>query len=307
MTTVPAQWRMAHPLLVGGGLLLLAAGALMADLSAEALRPAAVRAQELAYLPKGEYLKLASLGYRQLVSDLLWLKAVQHIGGRKVKDEDLFWAFHVIDVVTDVDPQFVAAYQIGGVVLGVWGGRPQDSITLLTKGIMHNPEVWQLPFYVGYDYFYELRDPVRAAEFFRMAGALPGAPDYLPNLAARMTVEAGDPDAALEFLERLYRQTPDERLREALMERSKDVIIERDIRMLEQAARRYHGRFRRWPARLEELARSGFVTAVPREPFGGAYVFGSTPGTVASTVRRDRLKVLQSPRAASSGTPGGQP
>ena len=280
-------------LLLSGFLALFAGAAMTAQLVAEAQRPAAARAQELAYLPNGEYLKLASLGYRQLVSDLLWIKAVQHMSGRKPKSDEMFWAYHVTDVVTDVDPKFVAAYEIGGVILGVWAGRPHDSIALLTKGIEHNPEVWQLPFFVGYNYFYELHDPVKAAGYFRMASALPGAPSYLPKLAARMTVQAGDPDAALEFLNRLYKQTSDERLQEALRQRIQEVLVEKDIQFLEAGMRRYQAKFHRWPKRLDELVQRGIIAAIPPEPLGGAYVLGPQPGTVTSTMLRERLRVLR--------------
>ena len=34
-------------------------------------RTAVARAEQLAYLPKGDYLKLAVLGYRQVVADLI--------------------------------------------------------------------------------------------------------------------------------------------------------------------------------------------------------------------------------------------
>ncbi len=45
-------------------------------------RNAVMRAAQLAYLPKGEYLRLAVLGYRQLAADIIWLQAVQHIGAK---------------------------------------------------------------------------------------------------------------------------------------------------------------------------------------------------------------------------------
>jgi tetratricopeptide (TPR) repeat protein len=259
--------------------------------AAERQRPAGVRALELAYLPKGEYLRIAVLGYRQIASDLIWLKAVQHFGEPKQTVQGWLWAYHATDVVTDLDPKFVVAYQAGGTILGVWAGRPHESIALLTKGMRHNPEAWQLPFYVGYDYFFELHDFGNAAKYFRIAAALPGAPEYLPKLAARMTVEAGDPQAALEFLERLYVQTRDERLREGLAHRMKEVAAERDIRFLEESVRRYKLRYKKWPARLEDLVQGGIIAELPVEPLGGAYILEGSGGTVKSTRLRERLRV----------------
>ena len=40
-------------------------------------RTSVALAEQLAYLPKGDYLKLAVLGYRQVVADLIWLQAVR--------------------------------------------------------------------------------------------------------------------------------------------------------------------------------------------------------------------------------------
>lgn len=254
-------------------------------------RPSLVRAEELSYLPKGEYLKLVVLGYRQLAADLIWLKAVQHLGEKHQTRAGYLSAYHAVDVLTDVDPTFVFAYQAAGTVLGVWAGLPRESIALLTKGMRHHPEAWQLPFYVGYDYFYELHDPVMAARYFRMASLLRGAPDYLPKLAARMTVEVGDPQAALEFLQRLYQQTEDEQVRQGLGRRMKEVIAERDIRFLEEGVRRYAARYGKLPVKLEDLVTGGIVLRIPEEPFGGIYELQASEGTVTSTGLRERLRV----------------
>ena len=257
----------------------------------ERQRPSLARAEELSYLPKGEYLKLAVLGYQQMAADLIWLKAVQHLGEKHQTRAGYLSAYHAVDVLTDVDPTFVFAYQAAGTVLGVWAGLPRESIALLTKGMRNHPEVWQLPFYVGYDYFYELHDPVMGARYFRIASVLPGAPDYLPRLAARMTVEVGDPQAALEFLQRLYQQTEDEQVRQGLARRMKAVIVERDIRFLEEGVRRYKARYGKLPVKLEDLVTREMIPKIPEEPFGGIYKLQASEGTVASTGLSERLRV----------------
>lgn len=253
-------------------------------------RPPSARAAELSYLPKGEYLKVAVLGYEQIVADVLWLKAVQHFGGRRQTSENYLWAYHAVDVVTDLDPKFVLAYQAAGTILAVWAGHVEESIAILKKGVRHNPENWRLPFLLGYDYFYELCDRATAAEYLRTASALPGAPPYLPRLAARMTVETGDAEVALEFLERLYRQTKDERTRESIEQRVKEVIAERDIRFLEEGVRRYKVRYGAPPRTLEDLVVRQIIVQVPEEPLGGRYVL-TGQGSVKSTGLQERLRV----------------
>jgi tetratricopeptide (TPR) repeat protein len=261
-------------------------------LSLEEERTAHSRAEELAYLPKGPYLRLASLGYRQIVADIIWLQAVQHLGAPKDTSKGYRWTYHAVDVLTDLDPTFVPAYQAAGTILGVWAGRIHESIAILRKGMRHNPQVWQFPFLIGYDFFYELCDPSSAARYLQMAAVLPGAPDYLPRLASRMAVEAGDPDAALEFLERFLRQTKEERLRETLAERIRHVAQERNLRFLEDAVQKHRTLHGRLPARLEDLVMKGIIEAVPPDPFGGRY-FLDPKGAVQNTAQRERLRLHQ--------------
>ncbi len=275
------------------GSLLLALGLMMVGVLSlvEAQRPGERRAAELAYLPKGEYLKVAVLGYRQAVADLIWLKAVQQLGERNPSIQSYLWAYHAADVLTDLDPKFVFAYQAVGTVLGVWAERPKESIAILTKGIQHNPTAWELPFYTGYAYFYLLHQPLEAARYFRLASELPGSPDYLPRLAARMSVEAGDLDAALEFLRRLYAQTKDDRLREGLQRRMMEVQAERDMHRLEEAVRLYQKHMKRLPKTLEDLVVRGIISEVPVDPWGGRYMLNADTGKVTSAGLKERLRV----------------
>ena len=276
-------------------MLLLTLGVLVVTMSliVEAQRPAHRRAAELAYLPKGEYLKVAVLGYRQAVADLIWIKAVQHLGERKPSIQSYLWAYHAADVLTDLDPKFAFVYQSVGTVLGVWAERPKESIAILTKGITHNPEVWELPFFAGYDYYYLLNQPKEAAAYFQKAAEIPGSPDYLPRLVARMSVEAGDHQAALEFLQRLYVQTKDERVREGLQRRIHEVQAEQGIRQLEDAVQRYRTTVGALPKTLQDLVRRGVLSVLPAEPLGGSYELNSETGRVSSTKLKERLRVYR--------------
>ena len=258
----------------------------------ERQRPVAERSAELSYLPKGKYLKVAVLGYRHIAADLIWLKAVQYFGDMKQTAGGFRWAYHATDVVTDLDPEFVIAYQAGGTILGVWSGLMDESIALLMKGMRHNPDDWRFPFLIGYDYFYELCDPASGAKYFQLASTLPDAPTYLAGLAARLSVEAGDPDAAIEFLARFRAQVADQRLKDAISLRIKEVIVERDVRQLEEAVRQFQARLGRLPRRIEELVEYKIIRALPIEPFRGRYLVLPT-GTVVSTELKEQLQAYR--------------
>jgi hypothetical protein len=254
-------------------------------------RNAVARAEQLAYLPKGEYLRLAVLGYRQVVADLIWLQAVQHIGAKRDTQLGYTWTYHAVDVLTDLDPTFVPPYQATGLFLGVLVGRQEEGIAVLRKGMRHNPSIWQLPFLAGYISYYERCDPAAGGEFFRMAARVPGAPAYLPQLAARMTMESGDPSAALEFLDRFSRSVTDERVRETLFRRMKEIVQEQDLRLLEESIGRYRTRYGQSPAKLEDLMLHGIITRLPADPLGGQYELNSLTGAVNASSTRERLRI----------------
>ncbi|MGH7230209.1 MAG: tetratricopeptide repeat protein [Nitrospiraceae bacterium] len=289
-----ALYSLSRDWLLTGTMMMALVGLIIGILNIlERERPASARAVELSYLPKGEYLKVAVLGYRQMVADLLWLKVVQHFGVREQTTEGFLWAYKAADTLTDLDPKFAYAYQATGTVLAVSAKQIQESVALLKKAMHHNPDAWIFPFLLGYDYYFELHDPATAGKYFRIASMLPGSPTYLPHLASKMTVVAGDAEAALEFLQRLYQQVQDERIREGLAQRMKEVVVERDIRFLDEAVRRYRGIYGNFPSRLEELVKGGVILAVPNEPLGGSYRLSPGDGRITSTGLPERVHLYK--------------
>jgi len=272
------------------GVILLAGSSVLLHLL-DGQRTAVARAEQLAYLPKGDYLKLAVLGYRQVVADLIWLQAVQHIGAKRDTQLGYTWTYHAVDVLTDLDPTFVPPYQATGLFLGVLVGRHEEGIDILRKGFAHNSGVWQLPFLAGYISYYEQCDAVKGGKYLQAAAQVPGSPAYLPKLAARMTVESGDSVAALEFLDRFTRSVTDERVREALVLRMKEVTQERDLHFLEEAVRRYRYKYGRVPAKLDDLLLHGIIQQLPADPLGGAYELDAFSRVVRATSKRNRLRI----------------
>lgn len=254
-------------------------------------RNAVVRAEQLAYLPQGEYLRLAVLGYRQVVADLIWLQAVQHIGATRDTQPGYRWTYHAVDVLTDLDPTFVPPYQAAGLFLGVLVGHHEEGLAILGKGMRHNPSIWQLPFLAGYISYYELCNPVAGGEYLRIAAQVPGAPTYLPQLASRMTVESGDPTAALEFLNRFSRTVTDERIREALTQRMKEIVQEKDLLFLEESIRRYRAKYGHVPTKVEDLMLHGVIRQLPVDPLGGQYQIDFLTGVVKASSKRERLRI----------------
>jgi tetratricopeptide (TPR) repeat protein len=266
-----------------------------------------VQVERLAQLPSGEHLKPALLGYHHLAADVLWLRFVQVLGKKRNTADEYEWMYHALDVITTLDSRYAYAYQVGGIVLTELAHRVDLSNRILEKGVEANPDLWWLPFNLGYNYYFHLRDPGRAAEYIARAARLPGGPAYLPGLATRMYAEANNPDVALDFLSAMWRQADNASVKAELETRMKELTIERDIGLLESAVTRYRQRYGVFPARLVDLVQGGELTRLPTEPFGGEYRLDSKKGTVTSSTHPKRLHVfgpdeLVSPPGWGGGT-----
>jgi hypothetical protein len=232
---------------------------------------------QLTYLPSGEYLRMASLGYRGLVADLLWLQAIQVMGERKLSEEEGHWLYDAVDRITTLDPKFVRAYEAGSHALCILVVMPEESNRLLEKGMQHNPQEWKLPFLLGINYYFELADDEKAAEAMAKAARLPGAPEGIARLAAKLA--------------KVYEETSDENVRKVLEVRLKESLVERDIQILEQAISRYQAKYTRRPERLENLVEPGLLQELPREPFGGHYLYEPAKGSVRSSEVTERMRI----------------
>jgi hypothetical protein len=278
-------------LMLGGALLLITVSWLQASLDTQ--QDATLRQIEnLAELPKGEYLKPALIGYHHLGADIFWLRLFPVVGKRRNSADEYEWIYHALDVITTLDPQYAYAYYIGGNILGDLAQRPDLSNRLLEKGAEANPTVWYIPFLLGYNYYFFLADPAKGAEYTMRAATLPGRPAYLPGLATRMAAEAGNPNTALAFLDARLRETHDPEMREALVKRMNEVIIERDVQILERAVEMYQMRHQALPTTLTALVEDRILPGLPVEPFGGEYRIDIRTGSLSSSTHPERLRTF---------------
>lgn len=114
-----------------------------------------------------------------------------------------------------------------------------------------------------------------------------------------MAAEAGNPETALAFLDARLRETQDPEMREFFVNRMKEVMIERDIHMLERAVTAYQTAHRSLPATLQALVAEGVLSGLPLEPFGGEYRLDAMTGSVSSSTHSERLRTFYKRKQAS--------
>jgi tetratricopeptide (TPR) repeat protein len=265
------------------------AGSYFLHVRLDQLQEGVQKIQRFMFLPQAQVLRVASLGYQGVVADFLWIQAIQAMGEKKTTEEAGRWIYRVLDILTTLDPKFVRAYEAGGLALCTLVVLPEESNALLEKGMKYNPDVWQLPFYLGINYYFELGDDAKAAEYVARAARLPTAPAYLSGLAARLYVSAKAPQNAVELIASLYEQAADGEVRHVLEQRLKEAIVARDLQVLEEAIRRYRDRYAKQPGQLEDLVAQGVLNALPHDPFGDRYLYDPSTQVVSSSSVKERM------------------
>lgn len=183
--------------------------------------------EQFLYLPSGRHTKALTLGFSNLAADVLWVRAVAYFGGHLLTDGEYPWLYSILVQVTTLDPPFRYPYLFGGMALALKTETGAESIAMLARGMTNYPGDWRYPFYIGFNAFYNLRDPERAASLMRYAASLPGKPEYLPRLAASLLAESGRVDAAVRFLETIAEGTRDESARENIRRKIEDLRANR--------------------------------------------------------------------------------
>ena len=164
---------------------------------AERPRLEKVREEELLYYPSGFMVRQATLGYETAAADVAWLRGIQYYGEHRLSDQKFEMIGHVMDIVTELDPQFVQPYVFGAFVLAQEMKRPERGLELLQRGLRANPSDWKIAFEIGFLHYVCRHDPASAAHYFTLASRMPGHEEYVERFAAFANQRAGNTGMAI--------------------------------------------------------------------------------------------------------------
>lgn len=225
------------------------------------------------YVIPSKFSRILALGQQGLLSDFLFLKTATFIGGRSVAglpmgDQDWDFVHQSLDVVTDLDPYFVDPYILAEGLLAWDAQKPELANNLLAKGTKYRDWDWRLPFFIGFNNFYFLKDYEEASGHIMRAAELPGSPGYLKTLGARLAYYGGKSKTALLFLQQMLADTDDVLMKKRLQMRLQ--ALERAV-LIEDVLEKFKNQEKRMPKALSELVSSGYLIALPPDPYGGTW------------------------------------
>ena len=237
------------------------------------------------WIRSGALAKRLALGFDNLVADIYWMRAVVYYGGQRLGTQKNYdQLFPLLDLVTSLDPHFNVAYRFGAIFLSEQypggAGRPDLAMQLLQKGIAANPRRWEYLQDIGFIHYFSGRDYIRAAEWFKRAGEVPGAPEWLAPLAATTLAEGGSRESSRMLWTQLRDGTDIDWMRNAATHRLQQLDALDAIDELNRITASFTARHGRPPKEWEEIAAERRWRGIPVDPVGMPFALDPATGQV---------------------------
>ncbi|MBX3160271.1 MAG: hypothetical protein KF773_30185 [Deltaproteobacteria bacterium] len=213
--------------------LLLGCAALASIVGAQGIREVAVseRAKDEGppLAPSPGAAPFASLGYRELLADLLYARLRTYIGGG---DTDADAAAGLVEAIVALDPAYRRIYDFGvGAMTVTTRGVDQETylraINVLEKGMEVFPDDWRIPTTAAQIYSSDLATDdaalrrawdERAVRLFEIATRKPGAPAYSAVTVASLRTRLGQHQRARDGLREMLLVSGDSSARARILE-----------------------------------------------------------------------------------------
>jgi len=199
-------------------------GSFLVHRKLERIQPRQKSMESYLYIPSAKFLKPFTLGFNQVIADYFWIKTVGYFGEHLMSDRHYPWLYPMLDLVTTLDPQFIWPYYFGGITLSLEAQQVEQSNLILKKAIHYYPYNWHFLFFLGFNYWYHDNNLLQAATYLKRAAMQPNAPRYLKTFPARLYSEAGQKDAAIQFLLEMKKNTQDIQMRAEIEKRIEEIL-----------------------------------------------------------------------------------
>lgn len=201
----------------------------------------------------GKSLKNSSLGFANVLADILWVKLLQGAKHTPLAPGEVSWEFAQVDAITTLDPNFIRAYDFGAIFLSVFRRDNLGAKIILEKWVKRSPIQWRPNYLLGYHLYFEMQEYERASNYLLKAGSLANAPPYLTALGIRLMSHAGGLWQALRLAVELYDQIDDLESKSRLNRRIRALRYELQRLAWVEALESFRKKRGREPARTSDL------------------------------------------------------
>jgi hypothetical protein len=230
--------------------------------------------QKLGYTPSGKFYKAVAGEYRWYLGDYLSFKSIIYYGSRFeylqqgiLEEIEYYNLYRTVEASVLLNPYNEDIYYFAQSVFTWDIGRVREINMILEYVSNFRNWDYKIPFFLGFNHFYFLKDYKKAAFYFKKASELSGAPLYV-GLASRFFFEGGDTAMAINYIKVMISTTTKDNLKKQYQVRLKalEAIFE-----IENAVKKFKAEKDRFPRNIEELVLLGYLKQIPKDPYGGNF------------------------------------
>lgn len=262
--------------------------AISVNLIDKTLNPLVLR-EEIKFVPKTGISELLSLDHRGFLADMYFIQVSLHSGSLMWKPLkfkfDSQWAYEMMNVITDLDPKYYVAYLFTGMGLIHNFDDVKLAKPIIEKGMAVFPDSWELPFWIGYDYYVYFEDNKTASTYLWRAAQKPAAPKHFLSLMLSALKKTGEYEKAFWAMKTLWDSAKNEKRKTVY---AKKMIQLKNLALLQKAALIFRERNGRFPTGLNELLISGIIKKMPEDPYGTPYEWDAEKKIVV--VKKEKKK-----------------
>lgn len=236
-------------------LVLLFAGAITQTRYDKIMHPHFMFTTETKYILPSSVITHASFGFKNILADLYWVKAIQDFSTWDGKDP--FYAQEYKNIAT-LDPFFSYPYLLGILTFTSRATTDKNAASstlnqiepVIAIGMKTLPKNWEIPFYMGTGYQLN-KMPEKALYYLKIAAEKELAPErvksvYTSYLKRTLT---GD-NAAKEFIKTIYETTESETTKKILED---GIATENLTQVIQMIAASYKNKFGVYPRSVDDL------------------------------------------------------
>ncbi len=245
-------------------------------------RPVEVK---LGYLPHPQLLKVVTGAHAPTVAQMAVVRVlfyygtiIQKLDEKVIVRPEFSNMYRTLQTASELDPYNMDVYYFAQAAFTWELGRVVEVNRLLERGMRYRTNDFWLPFYLGFNNAFFLKDYQKAASYYQKAAEISGQPLYA-KLAARYFYESEQTALGLAFLDTMIQVAKEPAIRKTYEMRRGALEASMTI---ETAVRAFSDRFGQTPLHLDELVEAGLLVSLPADPYGGEFYFDEA-GKVRTT------------------------
>lgn len=242
--------------------------------------------EKAGYVPSVNVLRLLSGDQTLFVGTWLIGKAVGYYGGlyqevnnRLNEPPDHAGMMRILKTGLRLDPYNMDGYYFAQATL-VWDVKQIDAANCLLKdGMKYRDWDFYLPYFLGFNNAYFLKNYEQAAKYYQRVAELTGG-SLSMRLTGRYLYEAGRVDLAINYLSAMIKGARNKAVKQTLQTRLTAFMA---VRSIEQSCHAFVAQYPDVSPDMNLLVKHGFLVDVPVDPYGGEFSIDATCKVVTTS------------------------